>query len=83
MARRTKEELEEMQRIVQTYLLVNGNNPHKAFDALVKEHLLGAKKIPDYIKGMSDFVKESEKIKETGFQNLTDEHKNQLDIIKV
>lgn len=54
--RRTKHELESMTIMVQMYLLVSGNDQHKAYDDCVRAHLLAGKPIPSFIRGLKDFV---------------------------
>ncbi|MED1125550.1 hypothetical protein [Bacillus atrophaeus] len=55
MSRRTKKEMEYMKDDVRYYLLINNNNPHKAYDNMVKDHLKSGEIIPYYIKGIKDF----------------------------
>jgi len=41
------------------YLLLNNNNPHLAFESMVKENLETGSKTPYYIKGVKDFIEVS------------------------
>lgn len=62
MARRTKREMEYMNSFVRLYLLSTNNNPHKAHEAMIKEHLETAQMIPYYITGVKDFIKVSQEL---------------------
>lgn len=57
--RRTKSEINLMRDDARYYLLLNNNNPHLAFENMVKENLELGSKIPYYIKGVKDFVEVS------------------------
>lgn len=61
MARRTKNELEKMESLVRLYLDDTNNDPHIAWDEYVKYNMISNNKFPDYIKGIKDFIKVSEK----------------------
>ena len=56
MARRDKHEMEQMRDTVNSYLLINSNNPHAAYNLLIKDHLLSGKSLPYYINGIKDFI---------------------------
>ena len=60
MSRRTKQEMESMRNFVKLDLLANKNDPHKAFESMIKEYLEDGKQIPHYIKGIKDYIKMSE-----------------------
>jgi hypothetical protein len=61
MARRSKEELYRMERLVKNFLEDNNNNPHKAWDEYIKFYLTANLQLPNCIKGLKDFIKISEK----------------------
>ena len=56
MARRDKRDMEQMRDTVNSYLLLNNNNPHAAYNLLIKDHLLSGKSLPYYINGIKDFI---------------------------
>lgn len=62
MARRTKREMELMNDDCRYYLLQTNNDPHKAHELMVKEHLTSAQMIPYYIKGVKDFTTVSQEL---------------------
>jgi hypothetical protein len=62
MARRTKREMELMKNDVTFYLLENKLDPHRAHEAMIKEHLESGQPIPYYIKGVKDFIKISQQL---------------------
>lgn len=61
--RRNKRDMEYMNNTCRLYLLANGLNPHKAYDDMIKEHLMSGKQLPYYVKGLKDFVIVSEELK--------------------
>ena len=48
-----------MNLIVNEFLTKTNNDPHKAYDEFIKYHLLAGKPFPEDVKGLQDFVKES------------------------
>jgi hypothetical protein len=62
MARRTKREMEYMKDDCRYYLLQTNNDPQKAHELMVKEHLQSGKMIPYYIKGVKDFIQVSQEL---------------------
>jgi hypothetical protein len=62
MARRTKREMELMKGDVTYYLLQTNNEPHKAYDLFIKEHLESGEWLPYYIKGNKDFIQVSQEL---------------------
>lgn len=56
MARRTKEGKTQMEFLVKSYLLRANNDPHEAYNEFIKCHLMSSRRLPDYIKGLKDFV---------------------------
>lgn len=54
--RRTKLDMKWMKEDVTEYLSRSNNNPHKAFDLFIKEHLERQSLLPHYIKGIKDFI---------------------------
>jgi hypothetical protein len=62
MTRRTKRDMELMKDDCIYYLLQTKNDPHKAYDLFIKEHLESKQMIPYYIKGIKDFNKVSEEL---------------------
>ena len=56
MKRRNKEEIQQMRELVNSYLLSNGNDPHKAYDDYIKYFLTNNIMLPYYVKGLEDFV---------------------------
>jgi len=56
MARRDKRDMEQMRDTVNSYLLLNNNNPHAAYNLLIKDYLLSGKCLPYYISGLKDFI---------------------------
>lgn len=62
MARRTKQEMEQMRLDVRYYLYQTNNNPHAAFDLMIKEHLHSGQSMPFYIKSIKDFIKVSQEL---------------------
>lgn len=57
MKRRNKDNMEQMKDLVSYYLTFSNNDPHKAYDEYIKEHLLSGKQLPYFIKGLEDFIK--------------------------
>ena len=62
MSRRTKEELHSMQLVVSYYLNRNGNDPHESYNQLIKDYLMSGRAIPNYIKGIKDFISLSSRV---------------------
>jgi len=62
MTRRTKKDMQAMRNFVKLDLLANGNEPHKAHEAMIKEHLMEGKSIPHYIKGVKDYIQVSKEL---------------------
>lgn len=60
MSRRSKRDMELMKLDVRYYLLQTNNNYHKAYDLFVKDYLTRGKMLPYYIKGIKDFLNESQ-----------------------
>lgn len=60
--RRDKQDMEHMRSDVRYYLLHNGNDSHKAHEAMIKEYLGSGKMIPYYIRGVKDFITESQQL---------------------
>jgi hypothetical protein len=58
--RRNKNDMRLMENECTYYLLQTGNNPHKAYDLFIKEHLESNQTFPYYVKGMKDFLKVSQ-----------------------
>ena len=54
--RRNNQDMEQMRDTVNSYLLLNNNNPHTAWNEYIKDHLLAGKIMPYYIKGLKDFI---------------------------
>jgi len=54
--RRNNQDMELMRDTVNSYLLLNNNNPHAAWNEYIKDHLLSGKTISYYIKGLKDFI---------------------------
>ena len=54
--RRDKHDMEQMRDTVNSYLLLNDNNPHAAYNGLIKDHLLSGKNLPYYVNGLKDFI---------------------------
>jgi len=54
--RRDKHDMELMRDTVNSYLLINGNNPHAAYNGYIKDHLLSGKVLPYYVNGIKDFI---------------------------
>ena len=54
--RRDKHDMEQMRDTVNSYLLLNNNNPHAAYNLLIKDHLLSGKSLPYYVNGIKDFI---------------------------
>jgi len=54
--RRNNQDMEQMRDTVNSYLLLNNNNPHTAWNEYIKDHLLSGKTLPYYIKGLKDFI---------------------------
>lgn len=61
--RRSKAELEYMERTCKTWLEDVNWNYHKAWDEYIKFHLINNIKLPNYINGIKDFKKTCEKYK--------------------
>src|SRR6185312_15708004 len=57
--RRTKQDMKLMKAHVRYYLIHCNNNPHKAHEMMIKEHLESGKMIPYYMKGVKDFIETS------------------------
>lgn len=57
--RRTKREMSLMRDDAKFYLLLTNNNPHRAFEMMIKENLESGSQIPYYIKGVKDFIEAS------------------------
>lgn len=62
--RRTKKEMSRMREEVKSWLLKNGNDPHKAWDAYVAHHLKNNLIMDYYVKGLKDFVRVSSELSE-------------------
>ena len=62
MKRRSKEDMDNMRNLVEYYLIINNNDPHKAYNCYIKEYLLNGNKLPYYINGLNDFNKVSKEI---------------------
>jgi Cu/Ag efflux pump CusA len=62
MARRTKREMELMNHEAKCYLLQTNNDPHKAFELMVKECLEAHESIPYFMKDIKDFIKVSQEL---------------------
>lgn len=60
MSRRSKRDMELMKLDVRYYLLQTNNNYHKAYDLFLKDYLTRGEMLPYYIKGMKDFLNESQ-----------------------
>jgi len=56
MTRRDKHDMELMRDTANSYLLLNNNNYHAAWNEYIKDHLLAGKIMPYYIKGLKDFI---------------------------
>ncbi|HBY20011.1 MAG TPA: hypothetical protein DEG71_03215 [Clostridiales bacterium] len=54
--RRDKYDMEQMRDTVNSYLLINNNNPHAAYNGYIKDHLLSGKLLPHYVNGLKDFI---------------------------
>jgi len=54
--RRDKHDMEQMRDTVNSYLLINNNNPHAAYNGYIKDHLLSGKVLPYYVNGIKDFI---------------------------
>ena len=54
--RRDKHDMEQMRDTVNSYLLLNNNNPHAAYNEYIKNHLLSGKLLPHYVNGLKDFI---------------------------
>lgn len=63
MKRRNKEEMSQMRDLVEYYLILNKYNPHVAYDNYIKEYLSDGKMLPYFIKGLKDFIKIAEEMK--------------------
>ncbi|MDQ0255551.1 hypothetical protein J2S74_002933 [Evansella vedderi] len=63
MSRRTKNDIEKMREICTEYLNKNNNEPHAAYEDMIKEHLISVKSIPSCIRGVKDFIKVSKELK--------------------
>jgi hypothetical protein len=55
--KRNKLAMQWMREDVTEYLQRTNNDPHKAWDLFIKEHLEANKPLPNWIKGKKDFVK--------------------------
>lgn len=62
--RRTKKEMEMMESMVALYLMPNGLDPYKAYNEMIKEYLITGQQIPYYVKGIKDFIKVANKLKQ-------------------
>lgn len=62
--RRTKMEMLWMKKEVRQWLIRNGNDPHKAWDAYVSHHLKNNLIMDYFIKGIKDFVNVSNELTE-------------------
>ena len=60
MNRRNKRDMELMKLDVRYYLLQTNNNYRQAYDMFVKDYLTRGEMLPYYIKGMKDFLNESQ-----------------------
>ena len=61
--RRNKQEIERMESDCRYYLMYNRYDAHKAYDSMIKDHLLSGNPTPYYIKGIKDFIKIAEIMK--------------------
>jgi len=57
MKRRTKKEMLLVQDECRHFLMFNGFNAHKAYDAYIKNYLMSGISLPYYIEGIKDFIK--------------------------
>lgn len=78
--RRTKSDLQKVASICRLYL-IQENDPHKAWDQYIKDHMEQNKLIPTYITGIRDFIKAS-KILEHDIQVIKKD-KEQQEIHKI
>jgi hypothetical protein len=82
--RRTKSEMLQATELCQSYLLVTKNDPHKAYNQYIKDHLLSSQLLPHYISGIKDFIKASKQL-ELDLQEIrqererAEEHKNTME----
>lgn len=60
MSRRNKYDMTLMKSEVRYYLLQTNNNYRNAYDLFVKDYLTRGETLPYYIKGMKDFLNESQ-----------------------
>lgn len=83
--RRTKREIENMTHECTMYLLNHRLDPHKAFEAMVKDYLMSGETIPYFIKDIKDFIKVSEqlKVKMGKKESVKSDKENPLDTIKL
>jgi len=70
--RRNKQDMELMQMEVNYWLLLNKNNPHKAYDEFIKDHLRRGKSFPYYVTGLKDFVQVSNDKKNNDYLQYED-----------
>ncbi|ALS22267.1 hypothetical protein [Paenibacillus naphthalenovorans] len=75
--RRTKRDIENMRHECTMYLLQYKLDPHKAFEAMVKDCLISGQSIPYYIKGIKDFIRVSEELKVKLSRTEKEEEKEQ------
>jgi esterase/lipase len=62
--KRTSEQLQQAQDITSQYLQESKNDPHKAYDLYIKDHLLSGKSFPSCIEGIKDFITASKPAQE-------------------
>lgn len=71
MARRTKADMQKAANTCRLYL-VSDNNPHRAWDTYIKDHLEQNRPLPHYISGIKDFITAS-KLLEQDIQQIKTE----------
>jgi hypothetical protein len=79
--RRTQTEMQYAWDEAYYFLIQNNNDPQKAYNAMIKDYLVRGKPIPYYIKGIKDFIKVSNDIKQAQIiKQQQEEEKENIEI---